>query len=311
MPAPFYLGWVPATVFGFTASFLLFRSPLVADRNIASAGPFSTGFPTECNPIKPYTKEKPTMSYGGPWWSKDDTRYRIHNPTEPVYVGPPYPDIYEVWDILLKIRYSYVTEKETEIMFDNPHIVYNHTNELGYLAGLDVLHILHCDNQLREALDKDYYFNKKCMFGNKARRWTLEKNRYSSLHAACDHIGYFHCRLRISTNQVPIVNLRPINAVKSPVCLFQAALFWVYSAFCSPSLSPCSMFAQRRYASLDRAHNIQISYLHCSKLSYLYVRAMQKFLGYLFGQYSRLGRFHLGYVSMLWKWWRCSCNEYT
>ena len=62
------------------------------------------------------------------------------------------------------------------------------------------------------------------------------------------------------------------------------------------------MFAQRRYESLDRALNMLISYLQCSKLSYFYVRAIQKFMGYSFRQYPKLGNLHLSYMSMLWKW---------
>ncbi|CAE7215985.1 hypothetical protein CFE70_009978 [Pyrenophora teres f. teres 0-1] len=161
-PATSYLGWILATIFAFTTSFLLFRPLLVTGHNdIASAGPFSTGFPTEFNPIKPYIKEKPTMFYGGPRWYNNGTSYRVQNPSQPIYVGPPNDDMDKAWDELLKNRYFTVTEEEAETTFGKPHGVYNHTNGLGYLVGLDVLHTLHCVNEVRKALDKDHYFNKK------------------------------------------------------------------------------------------------------------------------------------------------------
>jgi hypothetical protein len=165
-PAILYLGWILATFFAFTSTFLLFRPLVVIGHNdIVLADPFSTGFSTEFNPIKPYIKEKPLKFYGGPRWYKNGTGYHVHSPNEPTYVGPPDEEMDKAWDTLLKNRYFTVTEEEAEMTFGKPHGVYNHTNGDGYLVGLDVLHTLHCVNQLRKALDKDYYYNKQTKKG--------------------------------------------------------------------------------------------------------------------------------------------------
>lgn len=100
------------------------------------------------------------MFYGGPRWYDNGTGYRINNPNEPIYVGPPSPEIDKAWDQLLKGRYFVVTEEEAEEAFGKSHGLYYHEH-LGYMVGLDVFHALHCVEQLRRALDREHYYNRE------------------------------------------------------------------------------------------------------------------------------------------------------
>ncbi|CZS90856.1 uncharacterized protein RAG0_01745 [Rhynchosporium agropyri] len=157
-----HIGWVVASFFAFSTVFLLLQSPRIGNPQIAtSVDSFRTGFSTEFDPIKPHIKEQSTMFWGGPRWYDNGTSYRLRNPSEPTYVGPPSQEIDTAWEVLLKNRYFSVTEEEAELTFGKSHGLYNHPNGVGYLLGLDVFHALHCVEQLRRALDRDHYFNKE------------------------------------------------------------------------------------------------------------------------------------------------------
>jgi hypothetical protein len=153
-----YMGWIVASIFALSTIFLMRSPPATSHASVAS---FGTGFSTEFDPIKPHIKAQPTMFWGGPRWYDNGTGYRLHNPSEPIYVGPPTTEIDMAWDIMLKNRYFTVTEQEAEMAFGKPHGLYNHSDGVGYLVGLDVLHTLHCVNELRKALDRSHYYNKE------------------------------------------------------------------------------------------------------------------------------------------------------
>lgn len=97
------------------------------------------------------------MFWGGPRWYDNGTGYKLHNPSEPEYVGPPNDDMDEAWETLLKGRYFTITDEEAVATFGPSHQVHNHSN-VGYLMGLDVYHTLHCVDQLRRMLDREHYF---------------------------------------------------------------------------------------------------------------------------------------------------------
>lgn len=161
-----YSGWVTASIFAFSTAILFFRlARLTCPDIVQHSGSFSTGFSTEFNPIKPYIKEEPTMFWGGPRWYDNGTGYRVNNPSEPIYVGPPNEEMDAAWESLIKGRYLSITEEEAEMAFGKPHGLYLHPDGVGYLAGLDVFHALHCVDQLRKALDRDHYYNKQTKLG--------------------------------------------------------------------------------------------------------------------------------------------------
>lgn len=155
-----YMGWVFAVLFAFINGVQFFwQSRLHKSRDLGS-GSFGTGFSTEFDPSKAYIRQESKMFYGGPRWYDNGTGYIVHNPSEPRYVGPPTDEVDAAWKELVKGRYFNITEEEAEIAFGTPHGLYNHPG-LGYLLGLDVYHALHCVDEIRKALDKDFYYNKK------------------------------------------------------------------------------------------------------------------------------------------------------
>lgn len=155
-----YMGWVFAGVFAFTTGFQAFLQTRSYNRHTLAPGTFGTGFTTEFDIFKPYVRQELKMFYGGPRWYDNGTGYIVRNPSEPRYVGPPTDELDAAWEELVKGRYFNVTEEEAEMAFGKPHGLYNHP-DIGYLVGLDVYHALHCVDELRKALDRDYYYNKK------------------------------------------------------------------------------------------------------------------------------------------------------
>ncbi|CZR52525.1 uncharacterized protein PAC_02402 [Phialocephala subalpina] len=163
-----WLGWLMASFFAFTTTYFVYEARY-RTQHATGPGSFATGFRTEFENIKNIIKEEPTMFWGGPRWHQNGTSYKIHNPNEPMYVGPPSDRIDEAWDELLVGRYFTVTEGEAESTFGKPHGLHNHKN-LGYLIGLDVFHTLHCVDQLRKMLDRDYYFKGKMPYPDRGHR---------------------------------------------------------------------------------------------------------------------------------------------
>ncbi|KAI1876759.1 uncharacterized protein JN550_000831 [Neoarthrinium moseri] len=157
-----HMGWIMASLFAFSTAYLLFQPPAVTNyRPTTSVGSFNAGFSTEFGPVKPHIEEESTMFWGGPRWYDNGTGYHLHNPSEPIYVGTPTPEIDAAWGKLLKGRYFNITEEEAAMTFGRAHGLYNHPDGVGYLIGLDIFHTLHCVDELRKALDRDHYFNKK------------------------------------------------------------------------------------------------------------------------------------------------------
>ncbi|KAF7897628.1 hypothetical protein EAF00_005856 [Botryotinia globosa] len=76
------------------------------------------------------------------------------SPDEPVYVGPPSPEIDDAWQALLHNESIAVTPEEAKEVSDRS--AYDKYRS-HYTVGLDVLHSLHCPNAIRMAQDVDYY----------------------------------------------------------------------------------------------------------------------------------------------------------
>jgi len=115
---------------------------------------FETGFDTDLDIARVAIETHHVKFSGGLMFMPNGTMYRDLRPGEPLYFGIPSPEIDKAWWNLL---YSSALDLEG----DDANTVKNETFEepLGHMwrTGLDVFHALHCLNQVRQALDGDYY----------------------------------------------------------------------------------------------------------------------------------------------------------
>lgn len=72
------------------------------------------------------------------------------------YVGST-PEVDAAWDELTKDRYFLLTDNEAHEAYGEQIGPYWNVHHGGYIAGLDVLHTLHCLNHLRMSLYRDVY----------------------------------------------------------------------------------------------------------------------------------------------------------
>lgn len=61
------------------------------------------------------------------------------------------------WNLLVKDRYILLSEDEARTAWGPDYKKWWVNESGGYLAGIDMLHSLHCLNHLRQALDPEYY----------------------------------------------------------------------------------------------------------------------------------------------------------
>ncbi|KAH7346266.1 hypothetical protein BKA65DRAFT_399045 [Rhexocercosporidium sp. MPI-PUGE-AT-0058] len=73
------------------------------------------------------------------------------------YVGAPSQAIDDAWTQLLWGRYFSISESEAKELWGNDYEAYWDHDKSGYTAGFDMFHQLHCLNQIRQALHRDYY----------------------------------------------------------------------------------------------------------------------------------------------------------
>lgn len=92
---------------------------------------------------------------------ENGTLYPVHYSDDPVYVGPPSPEIDAAWEELLQGRYAPLLDAEVDkINSDNsvPNLEPIGEDDVrGFFGGPDMLHSLHCINSLRRQLDPGYY----------------------------------------------------------------------------------------------------------------------------------------------------------
>ena len=72
------------------------------------------------------------------------------------YVGNT-PEIDAEWEELSKDRYFLLTDAEAREAYGNSPLKYWNVHHGGYVAGLDVMHTLHCLNHLRMSLYPETY----------------------------------------------------------------------------------------------------------------------------------------------------------
>ncbi|KAF2722586.1 hypothetical protein K431DRAFT_41535, partial [Polychaeton citri CBS 116435] len=89
-------------------------------------------------------------------FTDDGTAYRTRTPNETQYFGKPSRELDQAWDDLIGNRFFYITDKEAQAAF-GPNFAQYHVTQYGINSELDVMHTLHCVNQVRQAVDSEYY----------------------------------------------------------------------------------------------------------------------------------------------------------
>ncbi|GME27682.1 aquaglyceroporin like other eukaryote [Neofusicoccum parvum] len=128
-------------------------------QDIAQAmGTYETGFATENVVLsESLIKIEQRKFTGGVEFTEDGELFLIDAPGERVYVGEPNGDVDEAWRNILDGRYFSLTEDEAKSLWGEDYEVYRDQAVGGFTGGFDMFHSLHCLNQLRMALHRDYY----------------------------------------------------------------------------------------------------------------------------------------------------------
>ncbi|KAK5164860.1 uncharacterized protein LTR77_009524 [Saxophila tyrrhenica] len=142
--------WAASLIFTCLITWLLTR--LYYDR--ASEG-FAAGFPTELRAARSAISTSIQQFTG----SLDfNGHHGFVPPDSPslAYMGSG-PSIDAAWDTLTADRYFLLTDDEAREAYGADPAQYWNVHHGGYVAGLDVLHSLHCVNHLRMSLYPDVY----------------------------------------------------------------------------------------------------------------------------------------------------------
>ncbi|KAH8799355.1 hypothetical protein F5884DRAFT_811623 [Xylogone sp. PMI_703] len=118
-------------------------------------------FSTEFFPIRSTISLHSTQFYGGIEMDGNGTMRRTFDRGGKTYAGPANPEIDEAWEELIGGRYFYITEDEAKDAWGDSYKAFHYEmrGDISYVAGLDVMHTLHCVDMLRRTLDKEYYEN--------------------------------------------------------------------------------------------------------------------------------------------------------
>ncbi|KAM3418540.1 hypothetical protein BST61_g4518 [Cercospora zeina] len=119
-------------------------------------------YSTEFAPARSAVELEQVQFTGAPKFDDEGEPFFDYDQNQVLFSGTPTEAIDRAWDQLIERRYFIITNDEAREAWgpgyeqyyrfpDTPH------HEGGYVAGLDVLHTLHCVNMLRKALYKDHY----------------------------------------------------------------------------------------------------------------------------------------------------------
>ncbi|KAH8819356.1 hypothetical protein F5884DRAFT_9763 [Xylogone sp. PMI_703] len=87
----------------------------------------------------------------------DGEEYLVMEPDDKVYTGTPSPEIDHAWHELLWGRYFSISEEEAKRLWPDNYEDFRDREKSGFTGGFDMFHQLHCLNQIRQALHRDYY----------------------------------------------------------------------------------------------------------------------------------------------------------
>ncbi|KAL3424515.1 hypothetical protein PVAG01_03796 [Phlyctema vagabunda] len=88
---------------------------------------------------------------------EDGSEYLVTEPGDITYTGKPSPEIDRAWHELIWGRYFSISEEEANHLWGDQVEAYRDRERSGFTGGFDMFHQLHCLNQIRQALHRDYY----------------------------------------------------------------------------------------------------------------------------------------------------------
>ncbi|PMD13118.1 hypothetical protein NA56DRAFT_445371 [Hyaloscypha hepaticicola] len=120
---------------------------------------YENGFRTDFGPARPSISIEEVRFTSGVWIDDNGTFHLTEHPGIPTYVGPPSPDIDKHWDSIIKPEWFHATQEEI-VQYGGSELAEKllHSANGIYSVELDVFHSLHCLNQIRKAIDRDYYY---------------------------------------------------------------------------------------------------------------------------------------------------------
>ncbi|KAF2207417.1 hypothetical protein CERZMDRAFT_16581, partial [Cercospora zeae-maydis SCOH1-5] len=125
-------------------------------------GPKAPVYSTDFRPARHAVELEQVRFTGSPKFDDNGDPFLVYPPDQILYTGPPSGQIDLEWEELIKKRYFLIDDDEArEAWGPNYQQYYRYPDQGdkkgGYVAGVDVLHTLHCVNVIRLALQKTYY----------------------------------------------------------------------------------------------------------------------------------------------------------
>ncbi|KAL7910457.1 hypothetical protein GGI35DRAFT_367654 [Trichoderma velutinum] len=122
---------------------------------------FEPIYPTDFEPMKRYISYH-KVRFTSPIYLNANGTFERHlqNHNAPQYVGAPSDELNRNWDALLDGRYFRLTEDEVKSLNEDRKLpslsAMIKKGESFYFGGIDMLHSLHCLNEIRKHLDPDF-----------------------------------------------------------------------------------------------------------------------------------------------------------
>ncbi|SMY25978.1 unnamed protein product [Zymoseptoria tritici ST99CH_1A5] len=119
-------------------------------------------YPTDYPPARAAVEAATIRFSGGAYFDEQGEPYFHYDHDQTRYFGPPSHKIDRAWDNIIKHRYFLTSDEEAREAWGPDYEQYykwpgQDGIPSGYVAGIDVLHKLHCVNHIRKALNPDYY----------------------------------------------------------------------------------------------------------------------------------------------------------
>ncbi|MCJ1357634.1 MAG: hypothetical protein MMC33_007630 [Icmadophila ericetorum] len=129
-------------------------------------GSFEKGFSTEFEPARHLIQVEQTTFKGSPHFRDDGSEYVPDDGgNEPQYVGEPSRAMDHAWALLHFGRFFLLTEEEAKDSWGGGYREFWSPKDGGYIAGLEVLHTLHCLDHIRKAFYPEHYPKDQAIHG--------------------------------------------------------------------------------------------------------------------------------------------------
>ncbi|EMD84885.1 hypothetical protein COCC4DRAFT_209516 [Bipolaris maydis ATCC 48331] len=120
---------------------------------------YETGFATDLIAAVPHIRLKNLVYTGGVEKHPNGTMYLNLTGSSALYVGNPTPELERNWDDLEAAISVILDDRETRLKNGMPVGTMHEPGQPGmFRVSIDVIHSLHCVNQLRKAVYADHYF---------------------------------------------------------------------------------------------------------------------------------------------------------